>query len=63
MLTSDVRPSSWQKKKKKKLLRMEEEKRCTKEESARKKTAFDRALLESKPRDTFEFGDAPLFFF
>ena len=31
--------------------------------SARKKTAFDRVLLESKPRDTFESLEMHLFFF
>ena len=48
--------------KKKKLWRMEEEKRCKRRKSARKKTAFDRVLLESKPRDTFESLEITLFF-
>ena len=43
---------------------MEEEKKVHKRrKSARKKTAFDRVLLESKPRDTFESLEMHLFFF
>lgn len=43
---------------------MEEEKKVHKRrKSARKKTAFDRVLLESKPRDKFESLEMHLFFF
>ena len=65
MLTSDVRPSSWQKTKKKKTFGgWRRKKRCTKEEKVQEvKTAFDRVLLESKPRDKFESLEMHLFFF
>ena len=51
-------------KKKKNFWGMEEEKKVhRRRKSARKKTAFDRVLLESKPRDTFESLEMHLFFF
>ena len=64
MLTSDVRPSlaENEKKNKKQRRRRRRKKRCTKKKKCKKKT-FDRFVLESKPRDTFESLEMHLFFF
>ena len=64
MLTSDVRPS-WQKTKKKIKQKTEDgggKKGAQKKKKGKKKT-FDRFVLESKPRDTFESLEMHLFFF
>ena len=66
MLTSDVRPSSWQKTEKKNKKLLEDgggKKGAQKKKKCKKKTAFDRLLLESKPRDKFESLEMHLFFF
>ena len=65
MLTSDVRPSSWQKTEKKNKKLLEDgggKKGAQKKKKCKKKTAFDR-VLESKPRDKFESLEMHLFFF